>query len=89
MSIKDHFVIEKNEEIKGTLHTAFSKSRDNHIFLCDEINLYKYSISEKSLTTYNNQDIASLTLLDNNFMYALINKNSETRNKAGFYIYDI
>jgi hypothetical protein len=86
ISIQDRFDKEKNKGNKD--EEVFSRINE-HYFFFDDHHIYKIDKYNKTLITFNDQNIAGLFLSDNNYLYTLSHKRPERNIGSGFRLYDV
>ena len=71
------------------IETAISNSvvAEGKIFLFGKKHVYTVDMNEKTVTNVDDWDVANMTLIDNHYLYSIMNENSDQ--PSGFYIQSI
>lgn len=74
----------------GFLHTAVVTPDKKCLVLVDKENIYKYEIEKKLITnTLEEQNIENLQVIDEKYIYALMNRSTRMKRHGGFYFMNI
>eukprot|EP00347_Sterkiella_histriomuscorum_P010355 403376619 len=83
-SISNFYVISEG------LHTVVVSPDEKYLIMVDKTNIYKFDIQSSTITnTVQEQNIANLQVIDEKYIYALMNKSKKMKRVAGFYFMNI
>ncbi|CDW84531.1 wd-40 repeat protein [Stylonychia lemnae] len=76
--------------VYGKIHTVVKSKEEKHLFIFDDQNLYIYDIEKSAIIDVKkDQNIKNLQLIDDKYIYAVMNKSKELGRQSGFYFQNL